>query len=120
MNPDDKKPILNNVAYDYTKTFVTIVLPGLATLYFAISLIWDPPAVDMVLGVLATLAFIYGLTLRASAKRYLASDRGLHGEFVVKQDGGGAADFLLVLHADPEELANERRIVFKVRQEQMR
>jgi hypothetical protein len=118
MNPDEKLPILSNAAYDMTRTFITIVLPLISALYFALWLAFDFPAVEYVLGGLAVLELIYGWTYNASRKRYLASDRGIVGEFVVKQDGGGAADYLLVLHADPEVLEEEQRITFKVLQRQ--
>jgi hypothetical protein len=72
-----------------------------------------------VLGGIALLSLLYGWLVHESRKRYLASDRDLHGEFVVKQDGGGAAGYILVLHADPEELADEERISFKVLQQQV-
>lgn len=119
MNPDGKLPLLTNAAYDMTRTFVTIVLPLISALYFAAWLVWDAPAVEYVLGGLAILELLYGWILNASKKRYLASDRGIVGEFVVKQDGGGAADYLLVLHADPEVLEEEERITFKVLQRQV-
>jgi Putative phage holin Dp-1 len=116
MEPDKPKPYLSNQAYDAVKKGVQVVLPAIGSLYFALSAIWDLPATEQVLGSIAVFTTFLGTILGVSSKRYDASDAGLSGEFVVNQDGGGAAGYSLVLNADPEVLADQERITFRVLQ----
>lgn len=111
---DTPKPILTNDAYDTVKKTVLVVLPLLGSLYFGLSAIWGFPAVEQVLGSIAVLSTVLGGTVEVSRKRFEESDLGLDGQFVVKQDGGGASDFALVLEKDPEVLADKARITFRV------
>ena len=64
--------ILHNKAYDIIKWVVTIVMPAVATCYFALCGIWGLPCGEEVLGTFAAVETFLGAILGISTKGYNA------------------------------------------------
>lgn len=62
---------LTNKTYDALKWIAQILLPALATLYFAIAAIWGLPAAEQVVGTIAAVDAFLGVLLGISAKGYV-------------------------------------------------
>ena len=70
---------LSNKAYDILKWFAQILLPALATLYFALAKIWGFPFGEEVVGTISAVDIFLGALLGLSSKNYVPSmDGTLH------------------------------------------
>lgn len=105
---DDDKSIIN--LHKIFTIITTLILPAYASLYFFCWLIWDFPAVGMVLGVTALITLFCGLILQAGSA---VPD----GQIVIKQDLDGKKTFLLELNKDPEQLELMDVVTFKVKED---
>lgn len=60
---------MSNKVYDILKAIAMVILPGIGTLYFALSGIWGLPYGEQVVGTIAAVdTFLGGLLQYASAK----------------------------------------------------
>lgn len=62
--------ILNNKAYDILKYIAQIVLPALATFYFAIAKIWGLPYGEEIVGTISAIDCLLGALLGISTHYY--------------------------------------------------
>lgn len=60
----------SNKVYDILKWTSQVVLPGLGTLYFALSTIWGFPFGEQVLGTVTAVVTFFGITLGISSAQY--------------------------------------------------
>lgn len=61
---------LNNKVYDTLKYIAQIVLPALATLYFALSKIWGLPYGEEIVGTISAIDVFLGALLGLSSMNY--------------------------------------------------
>lgn len=61
---------LSNKVYNVLKWLTMIVLPALATLYFALSGIWGFPYGEQVVGTITALVTFFGVVLGVSTAQY--------------------------------------------------
>ena len=61
---------MNNKVYDILKYIAQIVLPALATLYFALSGIWNLPYGEEIVGTITAIDTFLGLLLGISSANY--------------------------------------------------
>ena len=61
---------LNNKVYDVLKYIAQIVLPALATLYFALSKIWGLPYGEEIVGTISAIDIFLGALLGISSMNY--------------------------------------------------
>ena len=61
---------LSNKLYNVLKWLTMIVLPALATLYFALSGIWGFPYGEQVVGTITALVTFFGVVLGVSTAQY--------------------------------------------------
>ena len=113
-NEVEQVTVMKPGVYDVVKKLVQVILPAFASLYFGLAQIWGLPAADEVVGTAALVTTFLGVSLGISHNRWKSSDAGTVGEFVVQEDGGGAAGYRLVVNEDPEAMADKERITFKV------
>lgn len=66
---------MSNKTYDILKYIAQIVLPAVATLYFALSNIWGFPYGEEIVGTLAAIDAFLGAVLKISSDQYY---KGLH------------------------------------------
>ena len=62
--------MMSNKTYDILKYIAQIVIPALATLYFALSKIWGLPYGEEIVGTLAVIDTFLGALLGSSSDRY--------------------------------------------------
>lgn len=107
---------LNSRVYNFLKPVATTVLPGLATLYFALSEIWDFPKAQEVVATITAVNVFLGLILNMSSASYNRSDRKFDGAIdIVEEVSSGKKVFTLDLgNTDPYELENKEEVRFRV------
>lgn len=111
-----KSVMLSNGMYDRLKFVVMILLPGVGTLYFALSEIWGFPNAEQVVGTITALAVFLGLFLRGSSKTYEKTGAKYDGFIDIDEDViNNKKTFNLVLDTmDPYEIEKKKDVVFKV------
>lgn len=106
-------PFLSNKAYDWLKFIAQILLPGLATLYFAVAAIWGLPKAEEVVGTITALDVFLGLFLARQATAYNASDEKFDGSVdLMPDEENDLTDVRLQL--DSAVLAGKDAVVLKV------
>ena len=63
---------MENSTYDFLKLLVTKILPGLGTLYFALTKIWGLPYGTEVVGTISAVTCFLGVCLGISTENYNA------------------------------------------------
>lgn len=114
-----KKPLLSDKLYDSLKKFVTLVLPAVGTLYFALAQIWGLPKAEEVIGSIAALATAMGSLLHISSVTYNNSDTigGKYvGDLVVEPHPQDPSTKILAVHLneDAASVIARDEAVFKV------
>lgn len=99
--------------YDYLKFLAQIVLPALATLYFALAGLWGLPAAEQVVGTIVAVDAFLGVVLGISQVNY--NKNTLVGDMVVADHPEAGKTFQLQLNGDPEQLADQPEVRFKVK-----
>lgn len=61
---------MSNKCYDVMKWVVSLVLPALGTLYFALAGIWGFPYGEQVVGTITAITTFFGVILRLSSSSY--------------------------------------------------
>ena len=61
---------MSNKVYDVLKFIAQILLPALATLYFALARIWDLPLAEQVVGTITAIDAFLGALLGISTMQY--------------------------------------------------
>lgn len=67
---------LSNKAYDVLKYIAQIVIPSVATLYFALAKIWGFPYATEITGTLAAVDAFMGALLQISTNNYYGQHEG--------------------------------------------
>ncbi|AVD99452.1 holin [Streptomyces phage Bing] len=107
--------MLGDGAYNVVKKSATIVLPALATLYFALAQLWNFPEPEKVVASITALNTFLGVLVQISKKSYYASNAPYVGEIKVEDsDDGSRKVFSLVVNGDPEDLETMDVATFKV------
>ena len=95
---------LSNKVYDILKWIAQILLPGLGTLYFAISGIWGLPYCEQVVGTLSAITVFIGMLLGLSAAKY-------PGDGTIKMQG---ATYKTKLSIPMDKLIEKKNVILKV------
>lgn len=61
---------MNNKTYDILKWIAQILLPAIATLYFALASIWSLPYAEQVVGTITAVDTFIGILLGISSANY--------------------------------------------------
>lgn len=61
---------MSNKVYDILKWIAQILLPAVATLYFALASIWGFPYAEQIVGTITAIDAFLGVLLGISTKRY--------------------------------------------------
>jgi len=108
-----KRPLLNDSKYNALKQSVTIILPAVGALYFALAQIWNLPKSEEVVGSIASLNTFLGMLLGVSTKSYNKSDAKYAGALVVRETEEKKI-FALELNEEPEKLENKDEVTFRI------
>ena len=106
--------MLSGKLYDFVKTLVQVVLPGLGAFYFTIAQIWDLMYAEPVTGTIAALALFLGGILKVSSTTYNAQPVPYDGEFELVRDPDGDSDNLHFRSVDPRAVETKDVLIFKV------
>jgi hypothetical protein len=98
--------------YDYLKWLTQVVLPALATLYFALAGLWHLPSAQEVVGTVVAVDTFLGVLLGISQVNYNKQVAG--GVVNVEETAQGGKKFTLELDGDPEELSDKKEARFRV------
>lgn len=107
-----KTPLLGDRSYNTLKQTATIVLPALATLYFALAQLWHFPEPEKVVATITALNTFVGIVVGISKRNYDGGGKYV-GEIQVT-DTGEKVTYSLVTNGDPEKLAYMDEATFKV------
>lgn len=108
-------PLLSNHTYDQLKNTVTLVLPAIGALYFALAAIWGLPKAEEVVGSVAAITTFFGVVLKLSDRAYNKSDEKYDGTMNVVETEVGKT-MSLELNKDPELFEAQDQVLFKVNQ----
>jgi hypothetical protein len=97
---------LSNKAYDYGKFVAQILLPAIATLYYALSELWHLPHAGEIVGTITAVDAFLGALLSLSSKKYNTEYDG-----DIEVDG---STYTLALKDDPESIPSKRTMSFRV------
>lgn len=111
------KPLVSNRVYDVLKSVVTVGLPALATLYFALSQLWHFPHTEAVVGTIVAVDTFLGAFLGLSSIAYNNSDAKYTGTMdVLHNPETGAKTYSLNVNpsSDIDNLHTLPDVTFKV------
>ena len=108
-----KSMIKSNNLYDRLKFVTQVLIPGVGSLYFALSQIWGIPGAAKVVGTLTVIDTFMGVLLHLNSQVYLASDAQYDGSVDITETDAKKS-YSLNLNSDPSELDGKKRLVFKV------
>lgn len=112
---NNQKPTLSDGTYNRLKWFTQYVLPGLGTLYFALSNIWGLPYGEEVVGtIVATTAFL-GLILGISTHNYNNNGGMYGGTLKIDTSDPNKDIYSLEVDGPVEDLKNRDSITFYVK-----
>lgn len=100
---------LSDNVYNTLKWVVTLLLPALGTLYFALSRIWALPYAEEVVGTITAVVTFLGCVLGISSKGY-----GGSGEVNVKTAIDGSKDVTFKMTASPDDISKQKKILLTV------
>lgn len=108
--------VFSTGTYEALRVLVQILLPGVATLYTALSAVWNWGHTDQVLGTLAALTVFLGLILGVARRSYNKSDAQYDGVIHVTETDDGVKKAALVLknYENPSDVVNQKSVTFKV------
>lgn len=119
MNDENTGFVMSDSWYNALKWIGLVVLPALATLYFAVGSLWGFLAIQQVVGTITAITTFLGLLLRRSAYNYtppIASSP--IGAIVVQQDPQGKpVDMRIEAYKDPFIVEDGKYALLDVRRE---
>lgn len=118
MAENDAKTFFSHAAYDRLKFIAQILLPALATLWFAIGSIWNLPHTTEIVGTITAVDTFLGLILQISSNSYYKSEANFDGDANVMHDPStGENRVVFAFNEPPEEMVDEpgkHSIEFKI------
>lgn len=107
---------LTNRAYDVTKYTITIFLPAVGALYYALAQVWDFDRIPGVNGTINALITFGGLLIGYSTKQYKKTDGAPDGDLVAQQDPDDGTKYLgLAVNAESvDQILAKDHVVLKV------
>lgn len=106
---------LTGKLYDRLKFTAQILLPAVATLYFALAGIWDLPSATQVIGSITSVDTFLGVLLGLSSASYNSSKEKFDGSYVVEAKPDGMRVYSLELSPGVEdELERKDTLTFQL------
>ena len=106
--------MFSNKTYDILKLIAQIILPGLGTLYFALSQIWGLPYGEEIVGTIAAIDTFLGGLLGYSSKKYEGD-----GVMIVDDSNPEKTVYRMELNSDIELLADKDSVIFSVKKAEL-
>jgi len=114
MTVVEEAPKRTSKPYDNIKQLVEFFLPAFGALYYGLSVIWNLPGGEKVIGSLAVITTFLGGYLKYSRKQYYDNELNFDGQMVVTDTPTGGKAFSLELDVDPLDLEQKKKVEFKV------
>lgn len=110
---------LDETFYDILKTFTTIWLPAISTLYFTLGGIWNWPNVEQVIGTISAIGLFLAAILKISSASYNNSMKQIDGRLTVEHDPSENSLALknLKIDTDANVMARKKKITLEVHNE---
>lgn len=107
---------LSNKAYNVIKYVITIFLPAVGALYFALAQTWDFQRITGVNGTINALITFGGLLIGYSSRKYRQSGSGTDGDLIVQGDPSDGSKYLglAVNGKSVEELTSKNTVTLQV------
>lgn len=105
---------ISDTTYDKLKRTVQLVLPGLATLYFAIAQIWGLAYGEQVVGTITALTTFLGIVLTVTSRSYNASEAKYDGALVVDTSDPDKDIYSLEVSTPLHEVNSLDQIILKI------
>ena len=109
----DRDHLLSNKVYDWLKVIVTLLLPGVGTLYYAIASIWGLAYGEEIVGTIAAVTVFLGIVIKIGDRSYSNSEAKYDGTMDIYEDDEKKT-YSLDLNVSPEELDEKGQVVFRV------
>jgi hypothetical protein len=107
-------PVLNDKVYNILKYVALVLLPAVASLYFAISEVWELPHGPEVMATITTIDTFLGVVLGISTGRYNQKELAYDGAILVEEDDERKL-FSLELSSEPDQLDQKDEVRLKVK-----
>lgn len=107
---------MSDAAYDRLKYLGQIILPALATLYFALSEIWGFPYGPETVGTITAFDAFLGVLLGISSSSYYSGGRRFDGVIEVYEDEN-TKQFTINVEDDPYVLDQKDSVTFSIQRE---
>lgn len=107
MAESESAAFFSHAVYDRLKFIAQIVLPALATMWFAIGSIWNLRHTTEVVGTITAIDLFLGTILQLSSNSYYRSGANFDGDVNVTsaEDGGNKVSF--AFNEPPEEIVDD-------------
>ena len=106
--------LLTNRTYDFIRFLVELFLPGLGTLYFALSQIWGFPYGEAVVGSVVAVAVFLGSLVKVSRAKYTPAESVIGGKLVVDETDPEKDTFMFEVDTPLFDLKDGDILNFKV------
>lgn len=113
---------MNSKTYDRLKWVALVLLPALASLYFALGQLWHFSYVEQIVGTITILDTFLGLLLGKSSSTYqkLTDNPKVIGDLVVQQDFDGTPTQVMVDPYDKVPVFEDGKLAaFRVRRQSL-
>lgn len=106
--------MFSNKTYDILKLVAQIILPGLGTLYFALSQIWGLPYGEEIVGTITAIDTFLGGLLGYSSSKYEGD-----GVMIVDDTDADKTVYRMELNSNVEDLADKESVIFSVKKAEL-
>ena len=105
--------MIKNSTYDKFKKSATVIVPAIATLYYALALIWGLPKAEEVVASLAAVNTFQGVVLGVLSKKYV--EEGLDGDLIVSETADPNSGVMsLAPNKHPMDFLDAKTVTFRV------
>lgn len=105
---------LSNRAYNVIKWTITIFLPAVGALYYALAEIWDFQRIPGVNGTINAIITFLGLLIGYSSRQYNKSGAGSDGELIINEVDGEKFPALAAKGSSLDDFADKESVTLNV------
>jgi hypothetical protein len=107
---------LSNVWYDRIKWIITIGLPAVGALYFALAQAWDFERIPGVNGTINAIIVFLGVLINYSTKQYNKTENQPDGDLIIAEDPQDGSKYMkLGVNTSLEDLVSKDKVHLEVK-----
>lgn len=107
---------MSTKAYTILKYIAQYVLPGLATLYFALASIWGLPYGEQIVGTISAINIFLATVLGISAYQYDKEGKNISGTLYLDELPNASVNSFIKFNQTEEEIADQKTIKLRVQE----